>query len=131
MYRDTLEMNTQLCVLLNKAVVQEKKCLSVLLHTRDCLSVLLSFLNPQLYCELLSKPAKARFSLLHFSDTYLPQLVYLRNKLWNEVFGLVSVLVANQTESADVIANCISENYKEPFLQALCEAISNHHSEGT
>lgn len=52
LYRDILEMNTQLCVLLNRAVSNEKSCLSVLLHTRDCLGVLLSFLNPKLYRKL-------------------------------------------------------------------------------
>lgn len=52
LYRDILEMNTQICALLNKCVAHEKNCLSILLHTRDCLSLLLSFLNPQLYRKL-------------------------------------------------------------------------------
>lgn len=40
------------------------------------------------------------------------------------------MLLANENESVNVITSCITEDYKEPFLQTICEAISSHHSEG-
>lgn len=68
---------------------------------------------------------------MFFVDIYLPELVYLRNKLWNEIFNLLTMLVAIDSDCAEVIANCLTANYKEPFLQTFCEAISNHNSEGS
>lgn len=46
-------MNTAICALLSKAVGNNQVCLGTVLHTRDCLNVMLSLLNPAVYCMLL------------------------------------------------------------------------------
>lgn len=48
LYIDILDMDTQICALINKALAYDKNCMSLLLNTRDCFS-LLSILNPQIY----------------------------------------------------------------------------------
>lgn len=59
----------------------------------------------------------------------LPQLIYLRNKLWSEIFSLISVLLeANmmtsaQLEAISIMSATLKECGYEPFLQTLCEAI--------
>lgn len=49
LYCDVLEMNSAICSLLTKAVGNNYTCLGMVLQTRDCLNVMLSLLNPDLY----------------------------------------------------------------------------------
>ncbi|KAK4876162.1 hypothetical protein RN001_012584 [Aquatica leii] len=116
-YCDILEMNTAICVVLSKAVGNNSICLNTVLHTRDCINVLLSLLNPNIYY------------------IKLPQLVYLRNQLWTEIFILIGTLLDDSTCKTNVISNALpvvtyalNECGYEPFLQALCESISSNAS---
>lgn len=76
-------------------------------------------------------PAKIKF----FSDLSLPQLIYLRNKLWCEIFVFIGVLLESYLsedntknhkagEAIAILSALLKECGHEPFLQTLCEAIS-------
>lgn len=77
--------------------------------------------------------------------TSLSQLVYLRNRLWTEIFGLIATLLdgssmklAEETTHAtfraldalSIVSSVLSECGHRPFLQTLCEAISTNSSSG-
>ncbi|KAF5272203.1 hypothetical protein FQA39_LY01285 [Lamprigera yunnana] len=116
-YCDVIEMNTAICIVLSKAVTHSLVCLNIVLHTRDCINVLLSLLNPDIYY------------------IKLPQLIYLRNKLWTEIFILIGTLLNFPSERGDVKSKALNavtyglnENGHGAFLQTLCEAISMNTS---
>ncbi|KAF2899192.1 hypothetical protein ILUMI_06979 [Ignelater luminosus] len=125
LYCDILEMNTAVCALLSKAVGNNQICLGTILHTRDCLNVMLSLLNPAVYF------------------VNLPQLIYLRNRLWTEVFNLIGALLNSDVqrrkseqassnvrggEALMIVTSVLNECGHQPFLQTLCQAISFNSS---
>ncbi|KAJ8948143.1 hypothetical protein NQ318_009230 [Aromia moschata] len=69
-----------------------------------------------------------------FSDVHLPQLVYLRNRLWTEIFNLIASLTRHgnredkfddrSVEALSVFSRTLVEVGNEPFLETLCESIS-------
>ncbi|CAG9829728.1 unnamed protein product [Diabrotica balteata] len=118
LYVDILDMNATICSVLTRLASNNISCLGTVLHTRDCLNLLVSLLNPRLY---------------HMD---YPQLVYLRNRLWTSVFNLLSTLVEYGGESEGNLTNrsvevvntfsgTITELGNEPFFEAICESISN------
>lgn len=69
----------------------------------------------------------------------LPELHYLRNKLWSSIFNLLNVLLqgvrsdnGNETKNKyDINALIMQlESRKESFLLSLCESISSNISNG-
>lgn len=62
--------------------------------------------------------------------------MYLRNKLWTEIFGLIGALLESgfenrkDDEALMVISNALSECGSQPFLQTLCESIDNNEFKG-
>lgn len=51
LYCDILEMNCAVCSLLIRAAASSVVCLGTVLHTKDCLSLLISLLNPKIYSK--------------------------------------------------------------------------------
>ncbi|XP_044758408.1 rotatin [Coccinella septempunctata] len=100
LYIEILEMNSEICFFLNRAVRFSPGCLGTILHTKDCFNVFISLLNPKMY------------------HTHLPQLVYLRNKVWTEMFNLVGTLLE---------CGCQVEDPKRAFeiLAIVLEAVYN------
>lgn len=49
LYCEILEMDTTVCSLLSHVAYINLTCLGTILHTKDCLTVLISLLNPHLY----------------------------------------------------------------------------------
>ncbi|KAK5645259.1 hypothetical protein RI129_006559 [Pyrocoelia pectoralis] len=120
LYCDILEMNTSICSLLTIAVSNSTMCLNSVIHTHDCFHILLSLLNPDLYYESLA------------------QLIYLRNKLWTEIFVLLGALLDTTAVKGEInlltlealcaVTNILNECGHQPFLQTLCESISTNSS---
>ncbi|XP_031350383.1 rotatin isoform X3 [Photinus pyralis] len=112
LYCDILEMNASICSVLTRAVNGNAACRNTVIHTRDCFNILLSLLNPNLYYESLA------------------QLVYLRNKLWTEIFVLVGALLEDTMvfEALGVVTNSLNECGHQAFLLTLCESISANSS---
>lgn len=117
LYCNLLEMNTNVCRVLRKLCSFSPMCAGTILHTKDCLNVLFSLFNNKIY------------------HSHLSQLVYLRNKLWSEIFNLTAVMLngfgeentpvsRRNIESLSIISDSIMENGIEIFLDALCESLS-------
>lgn len=51
LYCSLLEMNTMIVALLIKLIQFNGNCIGIIVHTRDCLNVLLSLLDPKIYCK--------------------------------------------------------------------------------
>lgn len=73
--------------------------------------------------------------------TNLPQLVYLRNRLWSEIFKLLSTLIEysggidgqltnRSLEAASVFSSTLKELEIKTFFETLCESISCIGSKG-
>ncbi|KAJ3643051.1 hypothetical protein Zmor_025789 [Zophobas morio] len=62
------------------------------------------------------------------TDTHLPQLIYLRNRVWSEIFKLLSALTTfeTQTELSDealrILSQTIEDSGREAFIETVCEA---------
>ncbi|XP_060527472.1 rotatin [Cylas formicarius] len=113
-YCDLLEMNASVCLLLKTLCHNNTLCLGTVLHTKDCLNVMLSLLNRNMY------------------HTNLSQLIYLRNKLWSEIFNLCAVLLGASNhdpklklaaESLTIIRDTIVDVGVSQFLEILFESL--------
>ncbi|XP_066247682.1 rotatin [Euwallacea similis] len=116
LYCNILEMNTSVCSLLRKLCSYNTLCTGTVLHTRDCINVLFSLLNAKNF------------------HTHLPQLLYIRNKLWSEIFNLIAVLLESfndddisprKIEGLSIISETIEQTGVEQFLDALCESLGS------
>ncbi|CAH0554508.1 unnamed protein product [Brassicogethes aeneus] len=108
LYCDLLEMNSYVCSCLSMAASYNISCLGTILHTRDCFNIVISLLNPKIY------------------HANLPQLIYLRNCLWSEIFNLILIIFNLDNkglESLDIFSGTLSEIGPEPFLETLCESL--------
>ncbi|XP_056634769.1 rotatin-like isoform X1 [Diorhabda sublineata] len=117
LYCDLLDMDTTICCVLSRLASTNSTCLGTILHTKDCLNLLLSLLNPRLY---------------HMN---FPQLIYLRNRLWTSIFNLLIVLVECSRESSEkstdrsievinIFTDTIADLGNGPFFETICESIS-------
>lgn len=78
--------------------------------------------------------------IFHFADMDFPQLIYLKNKLWCEIFNLIAILLdgsnedGHQTsrtvETASILSTTIFDTGSASFLETLCESLSNLGSKG-
>lgn len=141
LYRDILEMNAAICLFLNKVVNNSPFCQRSLLHMQDCLNFMLSLLNANIYCKVCSLTRISDFIIDVFVVTDFPELLFLLNKLWAEIYRLIGVLIEyrdddcenikNQMrDSFSIITNCISQCGKHAFLRSLCESINSNQSDG-
>ncbi|KRT81126.1 hypothetical protein AMK59_5745, partial [Oryctes borbonicus] len=119
LYCDILEMNRAICALLCRAVNTSELVFATILNARNCLTVLLSLLNNNAYNHEFS------------------QLIYLRNKLWGEIFNLLAFLLDREYLTNDnfkeknvleIISSTLFESGNEVFLQSLCESIASFNS---
>lgn len=115
LYCNTLEMNTALCSVLSRIATASQICHTALIAARDCLYILVSLLNTELYIV---------------SDTTHPHLSNLKYKLWTEIFNFLTVLL-NKEVSKDkndkqnyVIPSLLTENY-DGFINTTLMSIDN------
>ncbi|XP_017780002.1 PREDICTED: rotatin [Nicrophorus vespilloides] len=114
LYCDIIEMNTSILQLVTFSVSKNYSCLIATCNTRDCLTTIVSLLNPKLYYVTL------------------PQLLYLRNKMWSAIYNLIEVILENcrnedgvkSMDAVAVLSAIISEKKQETFIQSLCESMS-------
>ncbi|CAH1953846.1 unnamed protein product [Acanthoscelides obtectus] len=117
LYCDILEMNTIVCSVLSRLSSYNPASLGTILHTKDCFNCLLSLLDSRIY------------------SNDFPQLIYLRNKLWTNIFNLISTLVVysgdmdgnltnRSLEAASIFSDTILELGNRPFFEAICESLS-------
>ncbi|VEN41222.1 unnamed protein product, partial [Callosobruchus maculatus] len=117
LYCDILEMNAIVCSVLSRLSSSNPASVGTILHTKDCFNSLLSLLDSRIY------------------SNDFPQLIYLKNKLWTNIFNLISTLViysgdtnGNLTnrslDAASIFSETISELGNRPFFEAMCESIS-------
>ncbi|CAG9862356.1 unnamed protein product [Phyllotreta striolata] len=118
LYCDIIEMDTAVCSVLLRLATCNSACLGTILHTRDCLNTLISLLNPKAF------------------NTGLPQLLYLRNKLWISVFNLLLTLVEfsgdaenlsveKSVEVVDILLGTVEDLSRSPFVECICESLSS------
>ncbi|XP_030750028.1 rotatin [Sitophilus oryzae] len=118
LYCNILEMNQSVCSLLRKICSLNPSCIGTILYTRDCLFVMFGLLNTNIY------------------QTNLPELLYLRNKLWSEIFNLCVELLetlneenthisSKSIEGLNLILETLSSVGIEQFLDSLCESLSS------
>lgn len=78
-------------------------------------------------------------TLIFTSDVHLSQLVYLKNKLWSEIFNLIATLLDSfeedngsprKTESLVIISETIEQTGVDIFLDALCESLGSVGTNG-
>lgn len=53
LYCDIIEMDTSVCMALNRIASSDYASLGTILHTKDCFNVMMSLLNPKIYCKYL------------------------------------------------------------------------------
>lgn len=80
------------------------------------------------------------FKNISFLDTDYPQLVFLKNKLWSEIFNLISTLLENSAdtetetcrtvEAASILSTVIFDTGSSSFLESLSESLSCLGSKG-
>lgn len=108
---------------------------------QDCLHFMFSLLNANVYCKVCSLTCVLDVLFVVFLVTDFPELLFLRNKLWTEIYKLIAALieygiddsetVKNQIrDSFSIITNCISQCGKHGFLRSLCESINTNQSDG-
>lgn len=96
--------------------------------------------NPKLFIHIFRTFSGKELYLFPILDTDFPQLIYLKNKLWGEIFNLISNLLENSAqgvnitarsiEAATIISTTIFETGCDAFLEALCESLSCLGSNG-
>lgn len=65
-------------------------------------------------------------------DIDFSQLIYLRNKLWSEIFNLLAVLSQGCSEDElSLFSEAISDGGKESFVETICEAIKSVSYKGS
>lgn len=77
-----------------------------------------------------------------FLVTDLPELILLRNKLWEEIYRFLSALLEHESDDCEntdnnhmqdpflILVNILNECNPQAFLQSICESISNKQSDG-
>lgn len=139
LYTDLLEMNAAICCLLRRSAAENSNSLTSILHAKDCLFNVVGLLDPNLYCTQNfsnKEDKKNAFNSLTFADVTLPQLEYLRNKLWSEIFFLLIALLEDngtcslQEEVTSTICGILQESGHEAFLRTLCESMLSNSNVG-
>ncbi|XP_021941770.1 rotatin isoform X2 [Zootermopsis nevadensis] len=102
-YVDILEMQTAICCILSKCVLLDETCLSTVVGTHDFVRSLLVLLDPVTY----STP---------------PQLVFLRNQLWTELFKLFSAVLSGK-QGFETVQDNLFQCGPWPYFSTLMTAI--------
>ncbi|XP_015602257.1 rotatin isoform X2 [Cephus cinctus] len=110
-YCDILEMYTALCTVLTNCITHGNDFMLTATFSPDALYSLLSLLNTELYYM------------------HTPRLVYLRNRLWNEIFNLLSVLSITDSQHYESVETALELCGTEAIVRSMCIAIKNSTSE--
>lgn len=115
MYVDIVEMCATICALLTRCILTNEKCKLMCLNTRDCLHVLVTLLNPELFNN----------NEAHF--------INLRNKLWCEIFAFISTLTHSENDQNstnflhgyEVMSSILLNGENNHFIKAVCLSIDS------
>ncbi|XP_071558418.1 rotatin [Temnothorax nylanderi] len=106
-YSDTLEMYISICTVLTNCITHSNEYAAVVLFSPDSLYILFCFLNIDLY----------QSAELH--------LIYLRNRLWTEIYNFVAVLSLTEDQHFEAIQSALELCGPETVLASICFAIKD------
>ncbi|XP_012272783.1 rotatin isoform X2 [Orussus abietinus] len=106
-YCDILEMYIGLCTVLTNCIVQSNEYSAIVSVSPDSLYYLLTMLNNELY------------------HTYTSRLIYLRNRLWTEVFNFFVALSITEGQHFEPIQTALELCGPEVVLTSICMAMKS------
>nr|CAD7570235.1 unnamed protein product [Timema californicum] len=114
LYVDVLEMYTGVCCVLSKCVALDDDCHLTVLHTHNSLTILLSLLDPVQY------------------ERTNPEVIFLRNRVWSEVFRLLTALLLDTSKHSKKAYKAICDALwyvgHQPFFAALKTSVCSESS---
>ncbi|XP_066591011.1 rotatin isoform X2 [Prorops nasuta] len=110
-YCDTLEMYASICAVLTNCVTYSNEFTSVVAFSTDSIYSLFSLLNAELY------------------NTGTSQLLYLRNRLWSEIYNFIAVLSLTDNQHFEEIQTALDICRPETVLTSICIAIKDSSTE--
>ncbi|XP_012536869.1 rotatin isoform X2 [Monomorium pharaonis] len=106
-YSDTLEMYISICTVLTNCITHSNEYATVVLFSSDSLYTLFCFLNIDLY------------------QSVEPRLIYLRNRLWTEIYNFVAVLSLTEDQHFEAIQSALELCGPETVLCSICFGIKD------
>nr|XP_012230900.1 PREDICTED: LOW QUALITY PROTEIN: rotatin [Linepithema humile] len=106
-YSDTLEMYINICTVLTNCITYSNEYTAVVLFSPDSLYTLFCFLNIDLY------------------QSTEPRLVYLRNRLWTEIYNFIAVLSLTEDQHFEAIQSALELFGPETVMASICYAIKD------
>ncbi|XP_011873858.1 PREDICTED: rotatin isoform X2 [Vollenhovia emeryi] len=106
-YSDTLEMYISICTVLTNCIAHSNEYAAVVLFSADSLYILFCFLNIDLYQSTESR------------------LIYLRNRLWTEIYNFVAVLTLTEDQHFEAIQSALELCGPETVMASVCFAIKD------
>nr|CAD7257485.1 unnamed protein product [Timema shepardi] len=114
LYVDVLEMYTGVCCVLSKCVALDDDCHLTVLDTHNSLTILLSLLDPVQY------------------ERTNPEVIFLRNRVWSEVFRLLTALLLDTSKHSKKAYKAICDALwyvgHQPFFAALKTSVCSESS---
>nr|CAD7425701.1 unnamed protein product [Timema monikensis] len=114
LYVDVLEMYTGVCCVLSKCVALDDDCHLTVLHTHNSLTILLSLLDAAQY------------------ERSKPEVIFLRNRVWSEVFRLLTALLLDTSKHSKKAYKAICDALwyvgHQPFFAALKTSVCSESS---
>ncbi|KAL0124951.1 hypothetical protein PUN28_006666 [Cardiocondyla obscurior] len=106
-YFDTLEMYISICTVLTNCITHSNEYAAVVLFSSDSLYILFCFLNIDLY------------------QSTEPRLLYLRNRLWTEIYNFITVLSLTEDQHFEAIQSALELCGPETVMASICFAIKD------
>lgn len=106
-YSDTLEMYISICTVLTNCITYSNEYAAVVLFSPDSLYTVFCYLNIDLY------------------QSTEPHLIYLRNRLWTEIYNFVAVLSLTEDQHFEAIQSALDLCGPETVVVSICYAIKD------
>ncbi|KAL6436580.1 hypothetical protein ACFW04_004801 [Cataglyphis niger] len=106
-YFDVLEMYISICTVLTNCIMHSNEYTAVILFSSDSLYTLFSFLNIDLY------------------QSAEPRLMYLRNRLWTEIYNFIAILSLTEDQHFEAIQSALELCGPEIAMASIYFAIKN------
>ncbi|RLU27556.1 hypothetical protein DMN91_001360 [Ooceraea biroi] len=106
-YSDQLEMYINICTVLTNSIRHSKEYTTIVVFSRDSLYVLFCFLDIDLY------------------QHNEPRLIYLRNRLWTEIYNFVTALSLMENQHFETIQSALESCTPAKILASICFAIQD------
>ncbi|KAM0726292.1 Rotatin [Formica fusca] len=106
-YVDVLEMYISICTVLTNCITHSNEYTAVILFSSDSLYTLFSFLNIDLY------------------QSVEPRLMYLRNRLWTEIYNFIAILSLTEDQHFEAIQSALELCGPEIVMASIYFAIKD------